>query len=102
MDPKTISVHCTTIRYCWVYILLFSNDDLSDDDDDDDYDIYYGDHNEDLDDGRGGPGVGPGSLFNNNDDPEYFAYECLSVAQVKDLLTESITSVCSSIQVCTV
>ena len=80
-----------------------SNEDLSedeDDDDDEDYDIYYGGDNEDLDDGRAGcHGVGPGSQFNNNDDPEYFAYECLSVAQVKDLLTENISKVCSSVQV---
>ena len=70
------------------------SDDLSDDDDED-YDIYYGGDNEDLDDG---PGVS-GSQFNNNDDPEYFGYECLSVAQVKDLLSESIAAVQASIQV---
>ena len=70
---------------------------LKKDEDDEDYDIYYGGDNEDLEDGC--HGVGPGSQFNNNDDPEYFAYECLSVAQVKDLLTENISKVCSSVQV---
>ena len=77
-----------------------SNEDLSEGSEDEDYDIYYGGDNEDLDDGRAGcHGVGPGSQFNNNDDPEYFAYECLTVAQVKDLLTENISKVCSSVQV---
>ena len=74
-----------------------SNEDLSEDEDDEDYDIYYGGENEDLD--GGGVSVGSGSQFNNNDDPEYFAYECLTVVQVKDLLTENISNVCSSIQV---
>ena len=64
-----------------------------------DYDIYYGGLNEDLDDGRGGINVGCGSQFNNNDDPEYFGYECLTVAQIKDLLSESIAQVCATIQV---
>jgi len=79
-----------------------SNDDedLSDDsNDEEDYDIYYGGLNEDLDDGRSGINVGPGSQFNNNDDPEYFGYECLTVAQIKDLLSESIAQVCATIQV---
>ena len=74
-----------------------SNEDLSEDEDDEDYDIYYGGENEDLDGGC--VSVGSGLQFNNNDDPEYFAYECLTVVQVKDLLTENISNVCSSIQV---
>jgi hypothetical protein len=78
------------------------DEDLSDDEDQDgDYDIYYGGENEDLDDGRGGlSGIGTGSQFNNNDDPEYFAYECLTLIQVKEHLMEAITTVCSTIQVC--
>ena len=78
------------------------DEDLSEDDEDEDYDIYYGGGDDDLDDGRHG-GVRlshSGSQFNNNDDPEYFGYECLSVVQVKDLLSEHIAAVCSSIQVC--
>ncbi len=75
------------------------DDDLSEDEEDEDYDIYYGGDNLDLDDGRGGVGVGSGSQFNNNDDPEYFGYECLSVAQIKDLLAENVASVCATIQV---
>lgn len=76
------------------------DEELSDDDEDEgDYDIYYGGDNEDLDDGRGGVNDGSGSQFNNNDDPEYFAYDCLSVVQVKDMLAEVVSSVCASIQV---
>ena len=74
------------------------DDDLTDDDEED-YDIYYGGENEDLDDGRVGGTLGIGGQFNNNEDPEYFGYECLTVAQIKDLLSESIASVCSSVQV---
>ena len=78
------------------------DDDLSEDDEDEDYDIYYGGGHDDLDDGRGGIRLShSGSQFNNNDDPEYFGYECLTVAQVKDLLSESIAAVCSSVQVLT-
>ena len=71
------------------------DEDLSEDEDDD-YDFYYGGDNEDLDHSVQ---IGPGSQFNNNDDPEYFAYECLSVVQVKDLLAETVASVCASIQI---
>ena len=68
------------------------DEDLSDDEDDD-YDFYYGGE-DDLD-----HSLQPGSQFNNNDDPEYFAYECLSVAQAKDILVETLASVCASIHV---
>ena len=61
----------------------------------DDYDFYYG-GDDDLDHSIQ---MGPGSQFNNNDDPEYFAYECLSVAQAKDILAETLASVCASIPV---
>ena len=33
---------------------------------------------------------GRASQFNNNDDPEYFAYECLSVASVEKIFNDSI------------
>ena len=33
------------------------------------------------------------SQFNNNDDPEYFAYECLTVANVEKIFNESIETV---------
>ena len=36
---------------------------------------------------------GRASQFNNNDDPEYFAYECLSVASVEKIFNESIETV---------
>lgn len=73
---------------------------LSEDEEDEDYDIYYGGENEDLDDGRPGGNMGSGSQFNNNDDPEYFGYDCLTVAQAKDLNAECVAAVCSSTQVC--
>jgi len=82
---------------------LETEDDDSNEDEDlsqdssgeEDYDIYYGGLNEDLDDGRSG--LNSGSQFNNNDDPEYFGYECLTVAQIKDLLSESIAQVCATV-----
>ena len=37
------------------------------------------------------------SQFNNNDDPEYFAYECLTVANVEKIFNESIETVRSSL-----
>merc|ERR1711963_214967 len=77
-----------------------SDEDVEDEEEDlsedDDYDFYYGGDNEDLDDSVQ---IGSGSQFNNNDDPEYLAYECLSVVQVKDFLAEIVSSVCASIQV---
>jgi len=36
---------------------------------------------------------GRASQFNNNDDPEYFAYECLSVAMVEKIFNDSIETV---------
>ena len=36
---------------------------------------------------------GRASQFNNNDDPEYFAYECLSVASVEKIFNESFETV---------
>ena len=75
------------------------DEDISEDDGD--YDIYYRGENDDLDDGRGCHvgGEGSGSQFNNNDDPEYFSYSCLTVAEAKDLLLESVNVVCASVQI---
>jgi len=64
----------------------------SDDDDDDDED--YGDYYEFNDDEEG-----RASQFNNNDDPEYFAYECLTVANVEKIFNDSIATVQSSLGV---
>ena len=47
---------------------------------------YYFSFNDFDDEGRA-------SQFNNNDDPEYFAYECLSVASVEKIFNESIETV---------
>lgn len=62
-----------------------SNDDGNDSDaDDDDFADYYS-FNEDEE--------GRASQFNNNDDPEYFAYECLTVANVEKIFNDSIEEV---------
>ena len=42
---------------------------------------------------------GRASQFNNNDDPEYFAYECLTVANVEKIFNESIETVKTSLGV---
>ena len=42
---------------------------------------------------------GRASQFNNNDDPEYFAYECLTVANVEKIFNESIETVQKSLGV---
>ena len=61
-----------------------------DDDDDGGFADYYS-FNEDEE--------GRASQFNNNDDPEYFAYECLTVANVEKIFNESIESVKNSLGV---
>merc|ERR1719367_847299 len=58
------------------------DEDESDEDDSGGYQDYYS-FNDFDDEGRA-------SQFNNNDDPEYFAYECLSVASVEKIFNESI------------
>ena len=62
------------------------------------YDDYYKNNDDDYysfnddDEGRA-------SQFNNNDDPEYFAYECLTVANVEKIFNDSIEKVQSSLGV---
>ena len=82
------------------------DEDIIDEDDYDDYseaepldyDTYYS-FNEDLDDVGGDGGVGcsssGGNMFNNNDDPEYFAYECLTVEKVEKALQDQVSIVCN-------
>ena len=67
-----------------------------------DYDTYYS-FNEDLDDmgvdrGQGGEGSS-GNVFNNNDDPEFFAYECLTVERAEKTLQDQINIVCNATNV---
>jgi len=70
-----------------------------------DYDTYYS-FNEDLDDvgcsgggsgsgGGAGGGAGSGNVFNNNDGPEYFAYECLTVERAEKSLQDQVSIVCN-------
>lgn len=62
----------------------------------DDYDTYYSFNDDDVDAGFGYSrdgysnlgGSGDGRLFNNNDDPEYFAYECLTIENVEQLFAK--------------
>ncbi len=77
-------------------MIVFQDEDLSEDDGD--YDIYYQGVNDDLDGGELG-GDGSGSQFNNNDDPEYFSYKCLTVDETRDVLAEAVGSVCESVQI---
>lgn len=67
-------------------------DDGDSDDGGDDYQDYYSFNDDDE---------GRASQFNNNDDPEYFAYECLTVANVEKIFNESIETVQRSLEVCT-
>ena len=48
------------------------------------------------DDGERG---GANSQFNNNDDPEYFAYECLSVRDTEKLFQDEILALSEAIKV---
>ena len=52
---------------------------------------------QDIDDdfGRGGAN----SQFNNNDDPEYFAYECLSMRDTEKLFQDEILALSEAIKV---
>jgi len=68
----------------------WDSNEEEDDDDDGGFADYYS-FNEDEE--------GRASQFNNNDDPEYFAYECLTVANVEKIFNESIESVKNSLGV---
>lgn len=84
-------------------------DDEDDDDDEDyseaeplDFDTYYSFNDEDLDlDGRcagtsGSSGrAGGDNIYNNNDDPEFFVYDCLEVDKAQKTLQDQVTVVCN-------
>jgi len=65
-----------------------------DSNDSNDSDGGYGDYYSFNDDEEG-----RASQFNNNDDPEYFAYECLTVANVEKIFNDSIETVQGSLGV---
>ena len=73
----------------------------------DDYDTYYSFNDDDVDAGLGYSrdsysnlgGSGDGRLFNNNDDPEYFAYECLTIENVEQFFAEKISAICTACKV---
>jgi hypothetical protein len=75
-------------------------DDDDDDDDEEeeeeDLDYYYYSFAEEVDsDGR----VNSDGQLNNNDDPEYFSYECLSPQDTENFLQESVEAVTASLLV---
>ena len=63
----------------------WDSNEEDEDEDDGGFADYYS-FNEGDEEGRA-------SQFNNNDDPEYFAYECLTVANVEKIFNESIETV---------
>lgn len=73
----------------------------------DDYDTYYSFNDDDVDAGLGYSrdsysnlgGSGDGRLFNNNDDPEYFAYECLTIENVEQFFAEKISAICTACKI---
>ena len=92
-----------------MYFLYLQEEDCSVSEGLEDYDTYYSFNDDDIDvDGLRGDGVGSfqgsgyGRLFNNNDDPEYFAYECLTIEKVEKAFDEQIAIVCSACKVGTI
>lgn len=77
-----------------------SRDDDDDEDEDDedesneDLDYYYYSFNEDLD----GESPGVGGQLNNNEDPEFFVYDCLTPSEVQQWLAELVNSFCQRVQ----
>ena len=86
-------------------LLVLKEEDCSVSEGLEDYDTYYSFNDDDVDVGysRDGysnfGGSGDGRLFNNNDDPEYFAYECLTIENVEKLFTDQIATVCTACKV---
>ncbi len=87
--------------------LFADDDDEDDDDDDDDYDdddededdmhYYYYSFNEDDDGcgadqglGQGGLGCGRGGPLNNNADPDFVPFDCLTPEQTEKFLMETV------------
>jgi hypothetical protein len=77
LDPATAGFVVVRLLKQAINILVMVVNSLSQD--------YYS-FNDFDDEGRA-------SQFNNNDDPEYFAYECLSVASVEKIFNDSIETV---------
>ena len=89
--------------------LILKEEDCSVSEGLEDYDTYYSFNiDDDIDAGLGLSrdsfsnlgGSGDGRLFNNNDDPEYFAYECLTIENVDTVFAEQIAVVCTACKVC--
>ena len=88
-------------------------DDDEEDDDEDyseaeplDFDTYYSFNDEDLDVDGGGGGAGGhagtssgrtggDNIYSNNDDPEFFVYDCLEVEKAQKTLQDQVIVVCN-------
>ena len=129
MMDKVVAFSCQLV-FIMTSLLLFAEDDvevadedeIDDDEDDDedyseaeplDFDTYYSFNDEDLDlDGGGGGGgghagtssgrTGGDNIYNNNDDPEFFVYDCLEVEKAQKTLQDQVTVVCNvtKVRVC--
>ena len=70
-----------------------------------DFDEYYSFNDDDIDADLSRDrfsnygGTADGRLFNNNEDPEYFAYECLTIENVEQVFAEQIATVCTACKV---
>ena len=75
-----------------------SGDDEGDeeDEDDEDLDYYYYSFAEEVNDEDR---INAEGQLNNNDDPEYFSYECLSPLEAENFLQESVAVVTASVTV---
>ena len=66
------------------------------DEDDEDLDYYYYSFAEEVNDENS---VNAEGQLNNNDDPEYFSYECLSPHEAENFLQDSVAVVTASVTV---
>jgi len=75
-----------------------SGDDEGDeeDEDDEDLDYYYYSFAEEVNDEDR---INAEGQLNNNDDPEYFSYECLSPLEAENFLQESVAVVTASVTI---
>lgn len=95
---------------CLHTMLLSQEEDCSLSDAGLDIETYYSFNDDEFDgigsnsvtgDGHSNLGLGDGGrLFNNNEDPEYFAYECLTVENAEKAMDDQVAIVCNACKVC--
>ena len=71
-------------------------DDDEEEEEEEDLDYYYYSFAEEVNEGHS---VNAEGQLNNNDDPEYFSYECLSPNEAEKYLHESVAVVTASVPV---